>query len=57
MTPVFLSKDCSSSHTVYIDWGGGGGGRLSIAGTGGVGGGGGGGGGYSLSWDIQGGFI
>ena len=23
MTPVFLSKDCSSSHTVYIDWGGG----------------------------------
>ena len=24
MTPVFLSKDCSSSHTVYIDWGGGG---------------------------------
>ena len=24
MTPVFLSKECSSCHTVYIDLGGGG---------------------------------
>ena len=26
MTPVFLSKDCSKSHTVYIDFLGGAGG-------------------------------